>query len=53
VEGGGGKGVHFFRLNFFFIVERLRGEGGNFFLQIHYGTGERVQVDFFSSFFYC
>ncbi len=55
VEGGGGKGVHLgFSGNVFFIVKRLRrGSPGVIFLQIHYGTGERVHLDFFSSFFYC
>ncbi len=33
MEGRGGKGVHFFGLNFFFIVERLgRGRGFREFL---------------------
>jgi hypothetical protein len=36
---------------FFFIVERLGRGRGNLGFQNHYGTGERVQVDFFSSFF--
>jgi hypothetical protein len=46
VEGGRGERGTFrvFR-NVFFIVEWLgRGSPGVFFLQIHYGTGERVQV---------
>jgi hypothetical protein len=49
----GGKGLIGFSGNVFFIVERLgRGSAGVIFLQIHYGTGERVHLDFFS-FFYC
>ncbi len=57
VEGGRGKRVHLGFLEMFFSREGFT--RGNFFLQIHYGTGEkvhrgkRVQVDFFSSFFYC
>ncbi len=49
----GGKGVHFYSGNVFFIVERLGRGRGNLGFQNHYGTRERVQVDFFSSFFYC
>ncbi len=55
----GERGTFRVSRNVFFIVERLgRGSLGVIFLQIHYGTGERVhrgfrvQVDFFSSFFY-
>ncbi len=49
----GGKGYIFILEMFFFIVERLGRGTGNLGFQNHYGMGERVQVDFFSSFFYC
>jgi hypothetical protein len=49
----GGKGYIFRVEMFFFIVEKLGRGRGNLGFQNHYGTRERVQVDFFSSFFYC
>jgi hypothetical protein len=60
VEGGGDKGVHlrFFRNVFFHCGEAREGKGVMFFTKSLWDRGkgaprERVQVDFFSSFFYC
>jgi len=50
VEGGGGKGVHLGFLEMFFTREGFT--RGNFFLQIHYGTGRKgCRLIFFFPFF--
>jgi len=51
VEGGGGKGVHFFSGNVFFIVERLGREGGNLFYKFIMGRGKGCKLIYFLLFF--
>jgi len=49
-EGGGETGTFFFWKCFFHRGQAREGKGV-IFLQIHYGTKERVQADFFFFFF--
>jgi hypothetical protein len=49
----GERGQFFFSKCFFHYGVAKEGfTGGYFFLKIHHGTGERVHLEFFSSFFY-